>query len=61
MIAFFTNGPTTPTLPQVLYSNVRFGVKPDINALAAVLLLVSTIAVLGAQRLARPTEAIRRS
>lgn len=60
VIAFFTNGPTTPTLPQVIYSNVRFGVKPDINALAAVLLLVSTVAVLGAQRLARPTEALRR-
>jgi spermidine/putrescine transport system permease protein len=51
VIAFFTNGPTTPTLPQVIYSNVRFGVKPDVNALASVLLLVSTVAVLGAQRL----------
>ena len=39
VIAFFTNGPTTPTLPQVIYSNVRFGVKPDVNALATVLLV----------------------
>jgi len=53
VIAFFTNGPTTPTLPQVIYSNVRFGVKPDVNALATVLLGVSTVAVLGAQRLTR--------
>jgi spermidine/putrescine transport system permease protein len=53
VIAFFTNGPTTPTLPQVIYANVRFGVKPDVNALASVLLLVSTIAVLTAQRLTR--------
>lgn len=52
VIAFFTNGPTNPTLPQVIYSNVRFGVKPDVNALAAVLLLISTVAVLSAQRLA---------
>jgi spermidine/putrescine transport system permease protein len=51
VIAFFTNGPTTPTLPQVIYSNVRFGVKPDVNALATVLLLVSIVAVLTAQRL----------
>lgn len=51
VIAFFTNGPTTPTLPQVIYSNVRFGVKPDVNALATVLLVVSMVAVLGAQRL----------
>lgn len=53
VIAFFTNGPTTPTLPQVIYSNVRFGVKPDVNALAAVLLVVSTVVVLTAQRLTR--------
>jgi spermidine/putrescine transport system permease protein len=53
VIAFFTNGPTTPTLPQVIYSNVRFGVKPDINALATVLLVISTTAVLSAQRLTR--------
>ena len=58
VIAFFTNGPTSPTLPQVIYSNVRFGVKPDINALAAVLLLVSMIIVLSAQRLARLTDSI---
>lgn len=59
VIAFFTNGPTTPTLPQVIYSNVRFGVKPDINALAAVLLLVSTVAVLSVQRLTRLADSIR--
>lgn len=56
VIAFFTNGPTTPTLPQVIYSNVRFGVKPDINALATVLLVISTVAVLSAQRLTRLGE-----
>ena len=58
VIAFFTNGPTTPTLPQVIYSNVRFGVKPDVNALATVLLLVSIIVVLSAQRVARLTDSI---
>lgn len=61
VIAFFTNGPTTPTLPQVIYSNVRFGVKPDVNALASILLLVSTVTVLTAQRLTRFTSAERRT
>ncbi|CAN5814874.1 ABC transporter permease [soil metagenome] len=61
VIAFFTNGPTTPTLPQVIYSNVRFGVKPDVNALASVLLLVSTVTVLTAQRLTRFTDSERRT
>lgn len=60
VIAFFTNGPTTPTLPQVIYSNVRFGVKPDINALAAVLLLVSTLAVLAAQRVSGLANSLER-
>lgn len=51
VIAFFTNGPSTPTLPIVIYSMVRFGVTPEINALAALLLLVSFTVVLAAQRL----------
>ena len=41
VIAFFTNGPTSPTLPIEIYSMVRFGVTPEINALATMLLLVS--------------------
>lgn len=51
VIAFFTNGPSTPTLPMVIYSMVRFGVTPEINALAAILLLVSFTTVIVAQRL----------
>ncbi|MGA0856719.1 MAG: ABC transporter permease [Candidatus Nanopelagicales bacterium] len=45
VITFFTNGPTTPTLPMVIYSMVRFGVTPEINALASLVLLVSLIIV----------------
>ena len=56
VIAFFTDGPATPTLPIVIYSMVRFGVTPEINALAAILLLVSFGAVLTAQRLTRLGE-----
>lgn len=51
VIAFFTNGPATPTLPIVIYSMVRFGLTPEINALAAILLLVSFTVVISAQRL----------
>ena len=54
VIAFFTNGPTSPTLPIVVYSRVRFGVTPEINALAVVLLLVSFAAVVAARRLYDP-------
>jgi spermidine/putrescine transport system permease protein len=58
VIAFFTNGPSTPTLPIVIYSMVRFGVTPEINALATILLLVSFTIVISAQRITRLTDAV---
>lgn len=53
VIAYFTAAPTTPTLPIVIYSTVRFGVTPDVNALATILLLISIVTILFAQRLTR--------
>jgi spermidine/putrescine transport system permease protein len=58
VIAYFTDGPSTPTLPIVIYSMVRFGVTPEINALAALLLLVSFTIVLSAQRITRLTDSV---
>lgn len=58
VIAFFTAGPTTSTLPIVIYSMVRFGVTPEVNALATLLLGVSITAIVVAQRLTRITEAL---
>jgi spermidine/putrescine transport system permease protein len=56
VIAFFTNGPATPTLPIVIYSMVRFGVTPELNALAAILLVITFTAIIAAQRLTRLGE-----
>lgn len=58
VIAFFTDGPSTPTLPIVIYSMVRFGVTPEINALAALLMLVSFTVVLSAQRITKLTDSL---
>lgn len=58
VIAFFTDGPSTPTLPIVIYSMVRFGVTPEINALGTLLLLISFLIVIIAQRTSRITDAI---
>ena len=58
VVAYFTDGPSTPTLPIVIYSMVRFGVTPEINALAALLLLVSFTIVISAQRITRLTDAV---
>lgn len=58
VIAFFTNGPSTPTLPITIYSMVRFGVTPEINALATLLILVSFTVVIAAQRMTRLTDSV---
>lgn len=51
VIAFFTAGPAQPTLPIQIYSMVRFGVTPDVNALSAIVLGVSFVLILISQRL----------
>ncbi|MEV4167165.1 ABC transporter permease [Nonomuraea dietziae] len=56
VIAFFTAAPTEPTLPIVIYSMIRFGVTPEINALASILLLVSFTVVIVAQRMTKIGE-----
>ncbi|MFG1698772.1 ABC transporter permease [Nonomuraea sp. NPDC049309] len=56
VIAYFTIGNSEQTLPIVIYSMIRFGVTPKINALAAILLLVSFTAVIAGQRLTKIGE-----
>ncbi len=41
VIASFTSGPQSTTLPMVVFSSVRLGVSPKINALATILILVT--------------------
>lgn len=46
IISFFVAGPASTTLPLKVFSMVKFGVSPEINALSTILLLfVITIAV----------------
>ena len=53
IIAFFTAGAghDSITLPMQIYSMIRFGVTPEINALAALVMAVSAAALILAQRL----------
>jgi spermidine/putrescine transport system permease protein len=53
VIAFFTGGPTTQTLPMAVYSMVRVGVTPEINALATILVVVSIAVVVFAAKMVR--------
>jgi spermidine/putrescine transport system permease protein len=45
VITYFTSGAGNATLPVLVYSKVRFGVTPEINALSAILLAVSLAAI----------------
>ncbi len=38
MIASFVSGPGATTLPMLVFSSVRMGVNPEINALATIIL-----------------------
>ena len=46
VIASFTTGPGSTTLPILIYSRIRVGLRPDINALATIIILVITIGVI---------------
>jgi putrescine transport system permease protein len=48
VIASFTSGPGATTLPMRLYSQVRLGVNPEINAVSTLLIAVVTVGVIAA-------------
>ena len=52
VVAFFTAG-TTITFPIQVYSMIRFGGTPEINAIATVVVFVSFVLILASQRLTR--------
>jgi putrescine transport system permease protein len=45
VIASFTSGPSTNTLPMMIFSTVRRGVTPQINALATIMVAIVTVFV----------------
>ncbi len=46
VIASFVTGPGANTLPILIYSRIRLGLRPDINALATIIIVVVTIGVI---------------
>jgi putrescine transport system permease protein len=45
VIASFVSGPGASTLPMVVFSKVRLGVSPDVNALAAIIIGIVALSV----------------
>ncbi|MEC9345711.1 MAG: ABC transporter permease subunit [Pseudomonadota bacterium] len=46
VIASFVSGPGSTTLPMLIFSKVRLGVSPDINALASIIVLIVATGVI---------------
>lgn len=45
VITFFVSGPGSTTLPVRVYSMIKFGVTPEVNAISTLMLVGSTILV----------------
>lgn len=48
VIASFVSGPGSSTLPMVIFSKVRLGVSPEINALATIIVLIVATGIVAA-------------
>jgi len=58
VIASFVSGPGSSTLPMVIFSKIKLGVSPDVNALASLIIGVVALGVIIATiiQLRRPTK-----
>lgn len=56
VITSFTTGPGATTLPILIWSKVKLGVTPDINALATVIVLAVGLTIVGAAVVMNRTE-----
>jgi putrescine transport system permease protein len=45
VLASFTSGPSSMTLPMLIYSRIRLGVSPEINALATITIVFVSLVV----------------
>ena len=45
IISFFTSGPGSTTLPLKIYSMVKTGVTPEVNALSTVIMLITIVII----------------
>ncbi len=57
IISFFVTGADTNTLPLKIYSQIKFGVTPEINALCTVMLLITFLIVFLSTRVGNKQKA----
>ena len=51
VITFFVSGPGSSTLPLRIYSMIRLGVSPVVNALSVLLIAISILLTLSTKKL----------
>jgi len=61
VIASFTTGPSSTTLPIKIYSAVRLGVSPEINALSSIMILIVTVGVITASLVTKRSIALQKA
>ncbi len=61
VIASFVSGPGSTTLPMVVFSSVRLGISPKINAMATLMILVVSLAAFVGWWFMRRSERERRA
>ena len=59
VIASFTSGPSSTTLPIKIFSAVRLGVSPEINALSTLMIAIVTVGVITASLMTKRSAARR--
>jgi putrescine transport system permease protein len=61
VVTSFVSGPASTTLPMVVFSSVRLGLKPEINALATIIVVIVTtgITIAGLVMMRRERQRLR--
>jgi len=59
VIASFTTGPGATTLPIRIYSEIRLGVKPEINAICSIVIAIVAIGIAAASLLSKFHNVVR--
>ncbi len=59
VIASFTAGPSSTTLPIKVWSSIRLGVSPEINALSTILIAIVSTGVISASLLSKRATILR--
>jgi putrescine transport system permease protein len=60
VIASFVSGPSSTTLPMKIFSQVRLGVSPEINALSTIMIAIVSVGVVASSLISKQAAVKRR-